>query len=56
MEKNIYYVSLPFSGSLSVAVEALSEEEALAIGKERIEALSEADVLNSIEYENYEVY
>ena len=56
MKKNVYYVSLPFSGSLTVEVEAMSEEDALAIGKERIEALSEQDVLDSVEYDNYEVH
>lgn len=51
-----YYVSLPFSGSLSVQVEALSEEEALEKGKKRIENLTDDDVIDSIVYENYEVY
>lgn len=51
-----YYVSLPFSGSLGVEVYAKSEDEALELGRREIEDLSDDDVMNSIEWEHYDVY
>ena len=51
-----YEVSLPFSGSLNVAVEATCEEEALSKAKIAIDNLSKDDILGSIEYEQYDVH
>lgn len=51
-----YAVSLPFSGSLNVAVEATCEEEALSKAKIAIDNLSKDDILGSIEYEQYDVH
>jgi hypothetical protein len=51
-----YTVSLPFSGSLNVAVEATCEEEALTKAKIAIDNLSKDDILGSIEYEQYDVH
>lgn len=56
MNKKKYYVCLPFSGSLEVEVYANSEDEALALGRREIEHLSDDEVMNSIEWENYDVY
>ena len=51
-----YYVSIPFAGSLCVSVMADNEDEALELGKERIESLDTSAVLDSIEWEQYDVY
>lgn len=51
-----YSVSLPFSGSLNVAVEATCEEEALSKAKIAIDNLSKDDILGSIEFEQYDVH
>lgn len=51
-----YYVSIPFEGSLSVQVEAHNEEEALELGQEIIENLSNDDIATSAEFGSYEVY
>lgn len=51
-----YYVSLPFSGSLEVEVYAKNEDEALELGRRKIEHLSDDEVMNSIEWGNYDVY
>lgn len=55
-QKKEYAVSLPFSGSLNVAVEATCEEEALSKAKIAIDNLSKDDILGSIEYEQYDVH
>lgn len=51
-----YYVSIPFEGSLTVCVEANSEDEALEIGQNRIEAMSCEEISQSAEFGRYEVY
>ena len=55
-QKKKYTVSLPFSGSLNVAVEATCEEEALSKAKISIDNLSKDDILGSIEYEQYDIH
>lgn len=55
-QKKEYAVSLPFSGSLNVAVETTCEEEALSKAKIAIDNLSKDDILGSIEYELYDVH
>lgn len=54
MEKK-YWVSLPFSGSLNVKVVAENEEQALQLGMQKIDNMTVEEVIESIEYENYDV-
>lgn len=52
---NKYFISLPFAGSLCVQVEAKDEKDALELGISIIENLSDKEIIDSIEYEHYEV-
>lgn len=54
--KKAFQVSLPFAGSLAVEVMAEDEEQALAIGRAKIENLTAQQVADSAQFENYEVY
>ena len=56
MEKKKYFVNVPFSGSLSVAVVAENEAQAMEIGRERIEAFTDAEIGQEAQFESYEVY
>ena len=56
MKKRKYEVSISFQGSLAVEVEAYSEEDALRIGQQMIEDVEPIEVINSAEWDNYEVY
>lgn len=54
--KKAFQVSLPFAGSLAVEVMAEDEEQALAIGRAKIEFFTAQQVVDSAQFENYEVY
>jgi hypothetical protein len=50
-----YFVNLPFSGSLSVAVVAENEAQALEIGRKRLEAFTDAEIGQEAQFGYLEV-
>lgn len=50
-----FNVSLPFSGSLSVCVEAKSEIDAIALAKIAFEKMSDGDIVDCAQFGHYEV-
>lgn len=56
MEKKKYFVNIPFSGSLSVAVVAENEQQAMEIGRKRLDAFTDAEIGQEVRFEHLEVY
>ena len=56
MEKKKYFVNLPFSGSLSVAVVAENEKQAMEIGRKRLDAFTDAEIGLEAQFGHLEVY
>lgn len=56
MEKKKYFVNIPFSGSLSVAVVAENEQQAIEIGRKRLDAFTDAEIGQGAQFGNLKVY
>lgn len=56
MEKKKYFVNLPFSGSLSVAVMAENEQQAMEIGRKRLDAFTDAEIGQEAQFGHLEIY
>ena len=56
MEKKKYFVNIPFSGSLSVAVVAEDEQQAIEIGRKRLDAFTDAEIGQEAQFGNLEIY
>lgn len=50
-----YFVNLPFSGSLSVAVVAENEQQAIEIGRKRLDAFTDAEIGQEAQFGHLEV-
>lgn len=55
MEKKKFFVNIPFSGSLSVAVVADNEAQALEIGRKRLEAFTDAEIGQEAQFGHLEI-
>lgn len=55
MEKKKYFVNVPFSGSLSVAVVAENEQQVMEIGRESIDAFTDAEIGQEAQFGNLEI-
>ena len=56
MEEKKYFVNILFSGSLSVAVVAENEQQAIEIGRKRLEAFTDAEIGQEAQFGHLEVY
>ena len=56
MEKKKYFVNIPFSGSLSVAVVAENEQQAIEIGRKRLDAFTDAEIGREAERQRKECF
>lgn len=56
MEKKKYFVNIPFSGLLSVAVVAEDEQQAMEIGRKRLDAFTDAEIGQDAQFGHLEVY